>query len=435
MLPRRFPEKHGVQMKTNTEMLALPKGKARTIAALKALKLPEGKLDAIAWDPEVPGFGLRLRQAVEGDLRAWVYQYRFHGRSRRYLIAKLDEISPAEALAQAKDLRAKVRLGCDPQQEREDKRREHDKEKNPHTMLALTKMYLEGKKDEVRERSYTEFERYLTGDYFKTLHALDIAAITRRDVALCINEIAKNSGKSAAVRARSSLSAFCRWCMTQGLAEANPTIGTQAPRQADARDHVLPNQELAAVWRACEDDEFGRIVRLCILLGQRRSEIGGMRWSEFDFDKSTWTLPKERAKNHCANTLPLPPLALDIVQSVPRVEGRDNLFGVVAESGFTLWVKAKHALDKRLGKSVRPFVLHDLRRSTATGMADIGTSPYIVEQILNHQSGHKSGIAGIYNRSAYEREVRNALALWADHVRSLVEGDRKVIKFPVDELR
>jgi integrase len=416
-------------MKTDAQMLALPTGKARTIAALKALKLPEGKQDAIAWDPELPGFGLRLRQASGGELRAWVYQYRFHGRSRRFLIAKLDEISPAEALAQAKNLRAKVRLGQDPQQAREDRRRENEKKQNPHTMLALTEMYLEGKKDEVRERSYTEFERYLTGAYFETLHKVDIASITRRDVALCINAIAKNSGKPAASKARSSLSAFFRWAMAQGLAEANPTVGTEAPKQPDARDHVLTSKEIALVWRAAGDDEFGRILRLCILLGQRRSEIGGMRWSEFDFDKGTWTLPKERAKNHCANTLPLPPLALDIVQSVPRVEGRDNLFGVVAESGFTLWVKAKHALDKRLGESVRPFVLHDLRRSAATGMADIGIAPHIIEEILNHRSGHKSGIAGVYNRSNYAREVRNALAFWADHISSLVEaqGERKIL--------
>jgi hypothetical protein len=83
-------------------------------------------------------------------------------------------------------------------------------------------------------------------------------------------------------------------------------------------------------------------------------------------------------------------------------------------------------LDQRAG--ITPWVLHDLRRSTATGMAEAGIQPHIIEAVLNHVSGHKGGVAGIYNKASYEREMRAALALWADHVRSLVEGgERKII--------
>lgn len=144
-----------------------------------------------------------------------------------------------------------------------------------------------------------------------------------------------------------------------------------------------------------------------------------MCWSEFDAD--TWTLPKERSKNGRAHTLPLPSSAW----------GMDHLFGVNAAAGFTAWAVNKAALDQWLGDAVAAFTLHDLRRSAATHMADIGVQPHVVEQILNHQSGHRRGVAGIYNRSAYEKEVRNALALWADHVGALVGGgDRKILAFP-----
>ena len=104
-----------------------------------------------------------------------------------------------------------------------------------------------------------------------------------------------------------------------------------------------------------------------------------------------------------------------------------HLFGVRADSGFCDWHAAKRALDQKLGDSVARFLLHDIRRTVATRLADLGVQPHVIEQILNHQSGHKAGIAGIYNRSSYEREVKAALAMWADQVRALVEGSERVV--------
>ena len=151
-----------------------------------------------------------------------------------------------------------------------------------------------------------------------------------------------------------------------------------------------------------------------------------MGWSELEFERGTWTIPAARAKNHRSLTLPLPQIALDIVARVPRMVGRYQLFGMRASRGFTGWAaKAERAL--RAASQVTDWTLHDLRRTVATRMADLGVQPHIIEAVLNHVSGHKGGVAGIYNRSSYEREVRAALALWADHVRALVEGGEKKI--------
>jgi integrase len=194
---------------------------------------------------------------------------------------------------------------------------------------------------------------------------------------------------------------------------------------------VLTDPELAALWRTCGDDDFGRVVKLLVVTGCRRGEIGGMHWSELDPDKGTWTIPSERSKNKRAHTLPLPQLAWDLIQSVPCRATRDHLFGVHADEGHTNWSPAKRDLDLRLGGRVRPFHLHDIRRSVATGLADLGVQPHIIEQLLNHQSGHKAGPAGIYNRSSYEREVKAALALWADHIRAMADGgERKLLLLP-----
>jgi integrase len=290
--------------------------------------------------------------------------------------------------------------------------------------------YLAAKAKVVRPNTYRELERFLTRPHFKPLHSMAVDQITRRDVAARVAKITTENGSSSAANARAALSAMYAWALGHGLCEINPVVGTLAPDRAQPRERVLSDAELVAIWRACGDDDISRIVKLLILTAQRRSEIGGMRWSEIDMDMGTWTLPVARSKNRRAHTLPLPQMALDIIATVPRMVGRDQLFGQRAASGFTHWSKAKQALDARLGDKVTAWTLHDLRRSTATKMADIGAQPHIIEAVLNHISGHKGGVAGIYNRSSYEREVRNALALWEDHVRAFVEGgERKVIRY------
>jgi integrase len=184
---------------------------------------------------------------------------------------------------------------------------------------------------------------------------------------------------------------------------------------------VLTDAELVAIWKACGDDDPGRIIRLLILLGSRRQEVGGMRWSELDLEAGTWILPVERSKNRRSHMIVLPPPALAIIDSVPRT-ARDHLFGDRASAGFTGWSNAKAEFDRCLADAVKPWRVHDIRRTVATRMADIGIEPHHIEAALNHFGGHRRGVAGVYNRSAYERAVKAALARWSEHVLALVEG-------------
>jgi integrase len=290
--------------------------------------------------------------------------------------------------------------------------------------------YLLQKQAQVRARTITEVKRYLTKDYFKALHGMPIDQITRKDVAARLVVITRERGTVSTVRARAALSAFFVWAMQSGLVEQNAVIGTLKPKDAKSRERVLSDAELTAIWRACGDDAYGRIIKLLILLGARRDEIGGLCWCEFsdlEGPRPSWTLPASRSKNKRALTLPLMPTALAIVRQVPRMVSRDQLFGERA-AGFTSWARNKPALDQRSG--VTGWRVHDIRRSVATRMADVGIAPHIIEAILNHHSGHRAGPAGIYNRSNYPNEVRAALALWEDHLRSITEGgERKVLAY------
>ena len=391
---------------------------AKTVSVLT---MPPGKTDHITWDSELPGHGYRLRLSPGGKvLRTWVVQYKRAGATRRVTLGRAEVLGAEAARAAAKKMLAKVALGEDPQADRADRRG-----KDRLTLRALVDEYLAAKQPQLRPRSFVETQRYLTAGYFKPLHGMPLDTITRRDIAARVVAIVRESGSPTAARARGALSSFFVWCMQMGLLENNPTIGSTKPAESKPRERVLSDDELAAIWRACGDDAFGKVIKLLVLTACRRAEVGDMCWSEIDLDRGSFTIPARRAKNGRAHTLPLMPMMLDVITSVPRLVSRDQLFGVRGD-GFTGWVKGKRALDE--GSGVSAWTVHDIRRSVATRMADLGVQPHIIEQILNHQSGHKAGPAGIYNRSSYEREVRNALALWHDRVRTLVAGgERKVL--------
>ena len=396
---------------------------AKSVAALKL----DGKNDLIVFDSALPRFGYRLRLSRDGKrvLRSWICQYKRGGSSRRMTLGSAEVLSAEAARTAAKKVLAKVDLGEDPATDRRERR-----DKDRLSLRSVIDEYLAAKEREVRLRTFRQITRYLTGSYFKALHGMPVDQVTRKDVASRLIAITREHGSIVAARARAALSTFFVWAMQMGLVEHNPIIGTIKPKEGKPRERVLSDLELASIWRACKDDDYGRIIRLLILLGTRRQEIGGLAFSELDLDASqpSWTLPASRSKNGRAHTLPLLAMAVNIIKSVPRMVNRDQHFGTRSGAGFTAWDREKQGLDARSG--VANWTPHDIRRSVATKMADIGIMPHVVEEILAHTSGHKRGVAGIYNRSSYEREVRAALALWEDHVRTIVEGgERKIIPY------
>jgi integrase len=387
-----------------------------TKASVAKLSLPDGKSDLLVFDDDLAGFGLRLRS---GGKRTWIAQYRLGTKQRRLTLGSAAAIDADEARKRAKAALSKVTLGIDPQIEKNGARVQASV-----TIGSTAETYLSRwAETRLKPNNFADVCRYLRV-HWSPLHEVAVQSVTRAMVAVRLGEIAGTKGPYSANRARAALSAFYSWAIGEGLADTNPVVGTNKAIDEESRDRVLTPKELSLVWRLAGQWDYGAIVRLLILTGQRREEVGGILWSEIDLKAATWRIGAKRTKNGLQHDVPLSAPAVAILSALNRREGRDLVFGA-GGGRFQGWSNAKSALDARLsaalGHPPAAWRLHDIRRTVATRMADLGVLPHVVEAVLNHVSGHKAGVAGVYNRASYAAEKRAALNLWANHVTAPVD--------------
>jgi integrase len=301
---------------------------------------------------------------------------------------------------------AKIELGIDPKAQ----------DKPQVTLGKAVTLYVAAKQETWRPATRKQVKRNLE-QYAKPLHDIALADVTRADVAARLTALTQERGVIAGQKLRAHLQALLSWSVAQGIADSNPVVGTHDPAaDRPSRDRVLSDSELANVWAACGDDEFGKIVKLLILTGCRREEIGGLKWDEIS-DDGVLTIPGTRTKNHATLTLPLPKMALDILHSIERREGSPFVFGN-HQRGFVNWSYNKRSLEARLPRMMAGWVLHDLRRSTRTGLGRLGVPPHVAELVIGHT---KKGLLAVYDRHTYRREVGDALKLWAAHIAQVID--------------
>lgn len=395
-----------------------------TSASIRAIEPIPPRTDRIEFDDAVPGFGVRARA---GGSKVYVVQYAIGEKTRRITLGKVDLQGVDKAREKAKDILAKVRLGYDPAGEKQQAR-----EAATDTFKAVADRFLafqrahggkEGKG--LRPRSHSETERHLMA-HSKKLHGLLLSKIQQRDIASVISAV-RETHPVTANRVRTSLASLFSWAIGEGLVNSNPVSATKRTEEK-SRDRVLDLGEMSLIWNSLEENHFGTIMKLLALTGQRAAEIAGLRWSELKDD--VIVLPPERTKNHREHVVPLSEPALALIAAQPRRFGtdgelRDLIFGF-GDGPFSGWGNSMETLNKCIaqnaGQWLPHFTPHDLRRSFATHASGLGVQPHIIEVILNHVSGFRAGVAGIYNRHSYEAEKRTALALWADHLLASVES-------------
>lgn len=377
-----------------------------TSKTVRELSLPAGKSDHIFWDETITGFGVRLRTSGTKTL---IFQY---GRAptRRMKLGAVGAVDFETARKTARDLYHRVQIGEDPAGAKAQARTERER-----TFEAILRTYVEFKRARLRARSIVEIERHLLV-YSRSLHALPLCKIERRQIAALLAKLAQGSGMVTANRVRSSLSAFFSWAIQNGISDSNPVTGT-AKEKERARDRVLSPDELRLIWNNLREDDFGAVTKLLLLTACRVNEVALLRWSEIHDDMIV--LPPERVKSKRSHIVPLSGPAITILAARRRTDS-DLVFG---KRRFTSWGKdlLDQTIAKTAGQSLAHWTPHDLRRTAATMMAELGIQPHIIEAVLNH-AGHKAGVAGIYNRASYEAEKRTALCHWAEHVTAIIEG-------------
>ena len=274
-----------------------------------------------------------------------------------------------------------------------------------------------------------------------SLHSDEILGeVTKRDILGILDSVMKAGYPAAASRARAVLTAFFNWAIARDIIAASPCLGIKPPAETRSRDRVLSDDELRWLWTACEQDPFpfGRMVQLLILTGARRDEVRRITDKELKRADGLWVLPASRAKNRRAHEVPLSDAALAVIDTAPRVRNRAGYVfctnGKTPSSGFS---RMKRRLDRDMLKIAREeakargedsqkvkipeWVLHDLRRTAASGMARLGIALPVIERCLNHVSGSFAGIVGVYQKHSYIEEKKTALDTWARFVMSLTE--------------
>lgn len=362
--------------------------------------------------------------------KSWQVRYRHGGTHRRMTLGAYPVLSLAEARARARDALAAADEGRDPSGEV--RASKAAKQASPEdTVDAVITLFL--KRHASHNRRADDVAAMFRREVQEKWGAREIQTVTKRDVIALLDGVIDRGSPITANRLRAHLNTLFNWAKGRDILQVNPLDGIKPPAPETARERVLSQEEIRLFWAACETlgYPFGPIYQLLLLTGQRLREVAEMPRSEIT--GTLWTLPGERAKNGDDHAVPLAPAAVALIEALPHL-GK-LLFtttGITPVSGFT---RAKVKLDKLMNEAankdvppgadpveIPPFTIHDLRRTAATGMAGLRFPPHVVEAVLNHRSGTRRGVAGVYNRFDYADEKREALEAWARFVAELVEG-------------
>jgi integrase len=383
----------------------------------------------MVFDGELRGFGVRI--TASGG-RIFFFQYKLAGRGRRATIGPFGELTTAKARKKAEALRGSVRDHRDPVAERR-ARAEATRaaEAQARAEAARAAFTVETLIDQWRDHHLSErsesYQRRVPREMKAALKkwlAAPAASLGQEDAVRVLDASKIGRGPIAANRLQAVCRACWGWAVKRGSLVANPWQATPRPARERSRERVLTDAELSVAWKASAamDAPWNCIMPLMILTGQRRQEVAGLAWKELDLDGGEWHLPAERAKNGRAHTVPLVPAAVDLLTA--RKQSGVLVFENsrrTAPSGFGKVAARLVKATKAAGHS-EPWVLHDIRRTVATGLQRLGVRLEVTEALLNHVSGSRSGIVGVYQRHGWEKEKRAALEAWAAHVLRLADN-------------
>ena len=375
------------------------------------------------WDEQLTGFGLKVTPSGN---KVYIVQYRTGGRgssTRRATIGRHGSPwTPAMARAEAERLLLVVATGGDPQADKLAKR--HVDTEFGFERYAERYLTEYGRRH-WRPRTWAAVESNIRRYVLPVLGRKPMPAIGRSDVIRVLDQLPPKS-PALPRNVFAHLRRLFSWAEERGDIERSPFTNLRSPASVASRERVLTDEELAKIWAACStiSGHFGVIVQLLLLTGQRRDEVAPMRWDELDRSSKQWLLPGERTKNARTHRVPLtaPCVAqLDVLAGGAGWPRSGWIFTTTGTSPISGFSRSKQRLDQLItgmndGEPLRPWRLHDLRRTMATGLQRLGVRFEVTEALLNHVGGARAGIAGVYQRHDWSMEKRQALEAWNEHV-------------------
>lgn len=363
----------------------------------------------IFWHPRVSGFGLMVTAA--GNI-AYVVEYPDGQRSRRLKLGNAGAVSFIDARNVATAL-----LGHVVSRSRPRRRQRKQQARRTDTVQAVGREYLkhETKRGLRSTRNYRwNLERWI----FPELGALQVRKLKRSDVIRLVDDVSKQSGPAMARQVFSVLRRVLNWYAAREddfNSPIQPGMARDVVASAKARDRVLDDDELRAVWRATEGNSwpFGSLVRFLLLTAARRSEAQEMRWAEVNGETRDWVLPVSRNKVRRGLVRPLSALALAILNDLPR--NGEYVFTKAGRFPIGNISKRKRLLDEASG--VSGWTLHDLRRTARSLMSRAGVTERHAEECLGHVQG---GVRATYDRHKYYDEKKRAYEALAAQIGRIV---------------
>jgi integrase len=386
--------------------------------------------------PDGKGRGLYLVIQPSGAV-SWALRYRADGSSRKLTLGQYPALGLATARKRAAEALGQVAGGKDPARTKTAARAaaKAETDKVERVVELFVERYAKPK-----TRDWRETERMLAKEVAGRWKGKRLSEITRAQVNAMLDEIVDRGTPIRANRVFAQFRKMCKWAIGRGIIERSPCEGVTAPSPENKRERVLGDVEVKLVWEAAGPLgwPFGPIVKLLLLTGARRDEVAGMRWSEINLGARTWTIPRARSKNDRAYEIPLSDTVMAVLESLPRIGDRvDFVFsttGRTAVSGFSrMKANVDAAIAERLREEAKArgavpeampdWILHDLRRTVATNLQRLGVRLEVTEAVLNHVSGSRAGIVGVYQKHDYAAEKRAALMAWATRLAEIVSGE------------
>jgi integrase len=393
---------------------------------IKALKAKSDRYEV--WEDGRTGLGLRV---TPRGVKTFVFMYRFEGKARRLTLGRYS-LSPATGITLAAartakgEAEQKLEQGIDPAIEIVEERHV---ERHAETVKQLVDLYLE-KWAKPRKRSAGEDERILNKDVVPVWGRRKAGSIKKGDVVALIDDILNRGAPIQANRTLACIRKLFNFAMSRDVAgiSVNPCLGISMPAAENVRSRRLNDQEIVEFWYGLdnEDVEMSKALREALRLQlatvQRKAEVAGADWSEFNIEDRVWTIPASRAKNSVEHIVPLNDVALEVLATIKkRTKGKGWLFpsprGKVPVSAAAI----NHALRRNLKHiGVDGVTPHDLRRTGSSVMGRLKVPRFIISRVLNHVD---RSVTGRYDVWEYLEERRDALDRWGLHLKALLDGE------------